>query len=102
MKEITTSPKALLTNKDLRRDYGLGRDICSQLLKVLPHVCLGYAGAGQRRMVRREDVEELLKRAAKEGADLWQLVRQHTPESLIAWLNSEMPTSKREEENDLS
>lgn len=50
---------------DIRREYGLGRQTCYAVFALLPTVRVG-----RRYLVRREDLEALLERAALEGWDL--------------------------------
>ena len=83
---METAKKALLANRDLRLEYGLGRDLATRLGLLLPHVRLGATGRGEKRLVRREDVDRLIDRAAQDGADLWQLARTHDQVSLQAWM----------------
>ena len=83
---METAKKALLANRDLRLEYGFGRDLATKLGLLLPHVRLGITGRGEKRLVRREDVDRLISRASQEGADLWGLARMHTPETLQAWM----------------
>jgi len=83
---METAKKALLANRDLRLEYGFGRDLATKLGLLLPHVRLGTTGRGEKRLVRREDVDRLIDRASQEGSDLWGLTRTHTPESLQIWM----------------
>lgn len=55
----------LLTVNDLRREYRLGRGTAYLLLGVLPCVRVG-----KRVLLRRDDVEAFLERAATEGQDI--------------------------------
>ena len=83
---MQTGQKALLANRDLRLEYGLGRDLATKLGQLLPHVRMGSMGRGEKRLVRREDVDRLILRATLEGADLWELAKTHTQESLQTWM----------------
>lgn len=76
----------LLSVGNLRSEYGLGRDLATRLVRLLPHVQVGRRGQGACLLVRRADFDFLVDRAAAERVDLWQLARQHTPESLQLWL----------------
>lgn len=76
----------LLGNRNVREKYAFGRDLSTRIISLLPHVMVGRAGRGKRRLIKEEDLEQLIARAAEEGVDLWQLVRTHTPESLKCWL----------------
>lgn len=78
--------KHLLSNADLRQEYGLGRDLATQVARLLPHVKTGRAGRGDRLLVKREDFEALIHRAAEERRDLWELARDFTPDTLRVWL----------------
>jgi len=57
--------KRLLGIPDIRQEYGLGRQTCYAVFALLPTVRVG-----RRFLVRREDLEGLLERAAREGWDL--------------------------------
>lgn len=57
--------KRLLGMPDIRQEYGLGRQTCYAVFSLLPTVRVG-----RRFLVRREDLEALLERAAVEGWDL--------------------------------
>lgn len=81
------SYKSLLANNDLRAEYGLGRDLATRVARLLPHVKAGRSGRGERLLVKRGDFERLIDRAAAERRDLWELAKEHTPESLQAWLS---------------
>lgn len=61
----TTTAKRLLGIPDIRQEYGLGRQTCYAVFSMLPMVRVG-----RRFLVRREDLEALLERAAVEGWDL--------------------------------
>lgn len=80
--------KKTLANGDIRQQYGLGRDLTTEVMQLLPHITLGRTGRGMKRLVKREDIETLLERAIEEGVDLWQLVRKHkgSPKNLWAWM----------------
>jgi|GEM_PF-3908877 len=77
---------SLLGVEDLRTDYRLGRDLAFKLAQTLPHVITGRAGRGERRLVRREDMDRLIAAAARVGVSLWSIVREHDAGSLAAWL----------------
>ena len=81
--------KQLLSNADLRQQYGLGRDLATQVARLLPHVKTGRSGRGERLLVRRSDFDHLINRAAEEQRDLWELVRDFTPERLRRWLDTD-------------
>ena len=83
---METAKKSMLANRDLRLEYGLGRDLATKLAQLLPHVRMGAMGRGEKRLVRREDVDRLILRATLDGADLWELAKTHTQESLQAWM----------------
>lgn len=76
----------LLSVADIRKNLGLGRDLTTALVRLLPHITLGKSGRGDRRLVRRADLDRLLARAAEERRDLWELVRDFTPDTLREWL----------------
>ncbi|GGM02506.1 hypothetical protein [Deinococcus aerophilus] len=78
--------KTLLSVDLLRQDYGLGRDLATHFVRLLPHIKMGRRGCGERLLIKRADFEHLIDRAAAERVDLWRLARQHTPETLQAWL----------------
>lgn len=78
--------KELLTVADLRREYGFGRDLSSQLIRLLPHIKVGAAGYGERLLVRRDDIDQLCTASSKSGTSLWQIVREYTSASLAVWL----------------
>lgn len=78
--------KHLLNNADLRQEYGLGRDLATQVARLLPHVKTGRAGRGEKLLVKRGDFEALIHRAAEERRDLWELTRDFTPDTLREWL----------------
>lgn len=80
--------KQLLSNSDLRQQYGLGRDLATQVARLLPHVKTGRSGRGERLLVRRSDLDQLIHRASEEQRDLWELVRDFTPEELRSWMVS--------------
>lgn len=82
-------PKQLLASGDLEREYGLGRDLRLALMKRLPHVQVGRAGGAPKLMVHRTDLEALLERARREGADLWELVRRY--DDLSIYLENKTP-----------
>lgn len=79
--------KHLLSNADLRQEYGLGRDLATHVARLLPHVKTGRAGRGEKLLVKRRDFETLIHRAAEERRDLWELVRDFTPDTLRDWLH---------------
>ncbi|WP_425146173.1 hypothetical protein [Deinococcus sp.] len=83
---MPTGQKILLANTDLRFEYGLGRDLATRLGLLLPHVRVGTVGRGEKRLVRREDIDRLMQRAAQENVELWELAKGHTPETLQVWL----------------
>ncbi len=78
--------KELLTVADLRREYGFGRDLSSQLIRLLPHIKVGAAGCGDRLLVRRDDIDQLCRASSKSGTSLWHIVREFSPTSLTVWL----------------
>ena len=78
--------KQLLSNSDLRQQYGLGRDLATHVARLLPHVKTGRSGRGERLLVRRTDFDLLIQRASDEQRDLWELVRDFTPEVMRRWL----------------
>jgi len=78
--------KHLLSNADLRQEYGMGRDLATRVARLLPHVKTGRAGRGDRLLVRRSDFDQLIHRATEEQRDLWELVRDFTPDTLREWL----------------
>lgn len=57
--------KRLLGIPDIQREYGLGRQTCYWVLRLLPTVRVG-----SRYLVRREDLEAYLEEAAREGRDI--------------------------------
>ncbi|ADH63237.1 hypothetical protein Mesil_1344 [Allomeiothermus silvanus DSM 9946] len=57
--------KRLLDIQDIRQEYGLGRQTCYLVLRLMPTVRVG-----SRYMVRREDLEAYLEQAAREGRDI--------------------------------
>ncbi|AWR85665.1 helix-turn-helix domain-containing protein [Meiothermus taiwanensis] len=65
-----TTGKRLLAPSDIRRTYGLSRQIAYALAKRLPHV-----RAGTRYLVRVDDLEAFLEQASREGADLVALIK---------------------------
>lgn len=79
----------LLSIGDLRSEYGLGRDLATRLVRLLPHVQVGRRGRGAYLLVRRADFDFLVNRATVERVDLWHLARKHTPESLQLWLQGQ-------------
>lgn len=81
--------KTLLANNDLRHEYGLGRDLSTQLARLLPHVKTGRAGRGDKLLIRRVDIERLIGRAMEERRDLWEISRSFTPQALAEWLEGE-------------
>lgn len=86
-------PRELLSVAGLRSEYGLGRDLAAHLIKLLPHIKVGSSGCGDRLLVRRQDLDRLLEKTAREGPALWEIVRSHTPETLDAWLSAERSTN---------
>ncbi|WP_146202822.1 hypothetical protein [Deinococcus irradiatisoli] len=86
---METSTKELLGVADIRNNLGLGRDLTTALVRLLPHITLGRSGRGDRRLVRRADLDLLLRRATEEQRDLWELSRDFTPDTLRAWLGNE-------------
>ncbi|WP_019587581.1 hypothetical protein [Deinococcus apachensis] len=76
----------LLSAADIRKQTGFGRDLTFALMEKMPHVTLGKSGRGDRRLVRRADLDLLLVRAAEERRDLWELARDFTPDTLREWL----------------
>ena len=76
----------LLDVSAIRKNLGLGRDLTIALVRLLPHITLGKSGRGDRRLVRRTDIDLLLQRASEEQRDLWELVRDFTPEVMRRWL----------------
>lgn len=85
--------KELLSVTNLRGEYGLGRDLASRLVKLLPNVKIGASGCGERLLVRRQDLDRLLDKAAREGCTLWDIARSHTPQTLGTWLGAERSTN---------
>ncbi|GGR22558.1 hypothetical protein GCM10008957_38240 [Deinococcus ruber] len=90
---MPTGQKTLLANRDLRLEYGFGRDLATKLGLLLPHVRIGAMGRGEKRLVRREDVDRLIDRAAQDGADLWELAKTHDPASLQTWMQAQRETN---------
>lgn len=78
--------KELLTVNDLRQIYGLGRDLATALIRLLPHIKVGASGCGERLMVRRQNLDRLLEASSKTKLSLWEIARNLTPDSLQAWL----------------
>ena len=83
------SHKELVGVADIRTHFNLGRDLATELVRLLPHVTLGRSGRGEKRLVRRTDFDLLISKAMSEERDLWELVRDFTPERLRRWLGSE-------------
>lgn len=61
--------------------YKIGRDLARAICAKLPHATIG-----KTRWVRRSDVEHLFERAIQDGADLWDLMREHDAGSLRLWM----------------
>ncbi|PJI53928.1 hypothetical protein CTI14_21820 [Methylobacterium radiotolerans] len=80
--------KELLPIESVRQEFSLGRDLASHLVKLLPHVKVGRSGRGERLLVRREDLNRLLEKAAREDRTLWSIARTYTPDTLREWLNA--------------
>jgi len=57
--------KRLLGISDIQREYGLGRQTCYWVLRLLPTVRVG-----NRYLIRRDDLEAYLEQAAREGRDI--------------------------------
>lgn len=83
------TPTELVGVADIRKNLGLGRDIATELVRLLPHVTLGRSGRGEKRLVRRADLDLLIHKAMQEKRDLWEMVRDFTPERLRRWLGAE-------------
>ena len=84
--------RELVSAKELRQDYGLGRDLAHYLVKLLPHIKVGQSGQGgrgEKLLVRRSDVVWLVVKSIEDKRTLWQIVRTSNPESFRAWLNSQ-------------
>lgn len=80
--------RELLDVAAIRKLTGLGRDMSIALIRHLPHVTLGRSGKGLKRLIRRPDLDLFLTRAAQEERDLWDLVKDFTPEELRSWMAS--------------
>ena len=83
-----TSQKELVGVADLRTHFNLGRDLATELVRLLPHITLGKSGRGEKRLVRRADFDLLIHKAMQEERDLWEMVRDFTPERLRRWLGA--------------
>lgn len=82
-----TNPRTLLGIPEIRSEFGFGRDLATRLAENMPHIVVGYAGRGPKRMVHRSDLERVMTRATAENADLWALVKREDASSILAgWL----------------
>jgi len=91
---MINAPPTLLTRKDISATYGFGRDLSTRLSQCLPHIVLGRCGRGERRRVRREDIDRLIELAAQRNTNLWELVKEYrTPDALKAWMEQPDPPS---------
>lgn len=84
--ETLLARKELLGVADLRHEYGLGRDLASQLIRLLPHIKVGKAGCGDRLMVRRCDIDRLCEVSSRTHLSLWAVARDFTPATLAEWM----------------
>ena len=79
--------QTLLGIGDIRAEYSFGRDLATLLAENMPHIIVGRAGKGPRRLVHRVDFERVLACASAEQVDLWALVKRPDARTIIqGWL----------------
>ena len=82
-----SNTQKLLGVREIRSEFGFGRDLATALAENMPHVVIGRRGLGVRRKVHRADFERVMAEALAANIDLWQLVKQPDARAVIqAWL----------------